>query len=282
MKYFLDFEATQFSERIISIGCINEKGDSFYTLVKPAKKKDKVNKFITRLTGITNEMLVDAPSPDVAFNALFDFVLLTSDGEPPEYFCYGNSDASFIRRTISGMTDTRAITFATSMSSLLQDYAECVKRYFNLSYDVSLKRAYILIQQENIEQTHNALDDAKMLLAVAQNMEIKCSPQDADRLKEIKVEKKIMKEPTKDSKWSVATGADENNWKIHCHIAQHHMYFLTMKSAIDWLKQFYSNAAFSRKWGQGEALDNQLKKQIIQGIKYRKQSFGLFWEGKAQ
>ena len=25
MKYFLDFEATQFSERIISIGCVSEK-----------------------------------------------------------------------------------------------------------------------------------------------------------------------------------------------------------------------------------------------------------------
>lgn len=281
MKYFLDFEATQFSERIISIGCISEKGDSFYTLVKPHKKKDKVNKFITRLTGITNEMLADAPSADAAFNALFDFILNTNDDSPLEYFCYGNSDKRFICRTQIFMTDTRAITFASSITALLQDYAECVKQYFNLTDDISLKKAYILIQQENMEQTHNALDDAKMLLAVAQNMITKCCPQDAERLKEIKVEKKIAKEPTKDSilRWSVVTGADESNWKIHCYIAHHHMYFLTMQNAIDWLKKFYKNA-FSGTWGKGEVLDNQIKKQIVQGIKYGKQSFGLFWEGK--
>lgn len=279
MKYFLDFEATQFSERIISIGCVNEKGDSFYTLVKPAKKKDKVNKFITRLTGITNEMLADAPSADAAFNALFDFVLSTNDEKPLEYFCYGNSDKQFIRRTITYMTDTRAITFAASIATLLQDYAECVKKYFNLVDDVSLKKAYILIQQENIEQTHNALDDAKMLLAVAQNMMIKCCPQDAEKLKDIKVERKISKKKTEKAvkRWNVKTGANETNWKIHCYITQHHMYFLDMDSVIAWIMKFYTNALSCK---EGEMLEKKVKDHIIKGIKYGKQSFGLFWEEK--
>lgn len=29
MKYFIDFEATQFSQEIISIGCIREDGQTF-------------------------------------------------------------------------------------------------------------------------------------------------------------------------------------------------------------------------------------------------------------
>lgn len=29
MKYFIDFEATQFSQEIISVGCIREDGQTF-------------------------------------------------------------------------------------------------------------------------------------------------------------------------------------------------------------------------------------------------------------
>ena len=54
MRFFVDFEATQFSNRIISIGCVAANGNTFSTLVKPGKKK--ITKFITDLTGITNEI----------------------------------------------------------------------------------------------------------------------------------------------------------------------------------------------------------------------------------
>ena len=47
MKYFLDFEATQFSHRIISIGAVCENGHSFYSLVKP-ESKYKISKKINR------------------------------------------------------------------------------------------------------------------------------------------------------------------------------------------------------------------------------------------
>lgn len=35
MKYFVDFEATQFAGEIISIGCVREDGKTFYSLVAP-------------------------------------------------------------------------------------------------------------------------------------------------------------------------------------------------------------------------------------------------------
>lgn len=38
MKYFIDFEATQFTNEIIEIGCINEYGDVFHSYVKAKKK----------------------------------------------------------------------------------------------------------------------------------------------------------------------------------------------------------------------------------------------------
>ena len=33
MKFYIDFEATQYTENIISIGCVAENGDSFSSLV---------------------------------------------------------------------------------------------------------------------------------------------------------------------------------------------------------------------------------------------------------
>ena len=72
MKFYLDLEAARFSNYIISIGCVCENGKTFSTFVKLPKKK-KVDKFITELTGITNDMLRNAPTADEAFNLLFDF-----------------------------------------------------------------------------------------------------------------------------------------------------------------------------------------------------------------
>ena len=46
MKFFIDFEATQYSEYIISIGCVSEAGKEFSTLVKPPVKK-KLTSFVT-------------------------------------------------------------------------------------------------------------------------------------------------------------------------------------------------------------------------------------------
>ena len=34
MKFFIDFEATQFKHKIISIGCVAEDGSYYETLVK--------------------------------------------------------------------------------------------------------------------------------------------------------------------------------------------------------------------------------------------------------
>ena len=47
MNFYLDFEATRFTNRIISIGCVAGNGETFSTLVKPGDKK-KVDKTTRR------------------------------------------------------------------------------------------------------------------------------------------------------------------------------------------------------------------------------------------
>ena len=70
MRYFIDFEASQFAEEIISVGCVDESGRSFYSLVRPKKPK-KVTDFITKLTGITREEVLAAATADEVFSKLY-------------------------------------------------------------------------------------------------------------------------------------------------------------------------------------------------------------------
>lgn len=162
MNFYLDFEATQFSERIISIGCVSENGKTFHTLVKPVNG-DKVNNYITELTGITNEMLENAPTADQAFNSFFDFVISTNDSAMPSYFCYGSGDKIFIEKTVKYMTDVRAISFAVSVQTMLIDYAKEVRSYLSIN-GISLKKLIALVRHtEDVKQVHDAMDDAMML-----------------------------------------------------------------------------------------------------------------------
>ena len=102
MKFYLDFEAANYTEKIISIGCTSETGSIFTCYVKPYRTSkpneiQKIDHFITELTGITNETLEKfGLDPDVAFNRLFDFVLEETGNSIPEYYCYGYTDAHFI------------------------------------------------------------------------------------------------------------------------------------------------------------------------------------------
>ena len=144
MNFYLDFEATRFSNRIISIGCTNEKGAKFETLVKP--EKGKVDNFITELTGITPEMVSDAPTADEAFNAFAEWAYANSENTTPKYFCYGDSDKDFIAATIRTMSDFKAITFAASIKALLIDYSSVVKEYLCTS-SIALKKVVALIEE---------------------------------------------------------------------------------------------------------------------------------------
>ena len=129
MKFFLDFEAMRFTNKIISIGCVAENGNTFESLVKPSDKK-KVDKFITELTGITNEMLVDAPNADVAFANLFKFIADNAKGTVPEYYVYGNCDADFLKATVKSMRNPLSIMCAQAIAGNLIDYASVVKKFF--------------------------------------------------------------------------------------------------------------------------------------------------------
>lgn len=286
MRYFLDFEATQFSQKIISIGCIADNGATFSSFVNP-KTKDKITKFITRLTGITKEMIANAPDADTVFNQLFDFICENSDGEAPTYYCYGNSDKTFLENTIKVMTNPRAIMCAEAIKSMLVDYSLEVQKYFVCSYAISLKKVYSLVKDEMVIQKHDALEDAEMLQFVVRSMKSNCSPEDKVKFETMPgVDRSIYPEKKKapamfiawtgHSNWNADTRADETDWKYKCVNENNNKvkYFNNLETAALWLIKYYDRKRSPKKQ---ENID-YLTKKIELTIEKNKPYFGMIWE----
>ena len=161
MKYFIDFEATQFSEEIISIGCIREDGETFYSLVAPVD--GKITPFITNLTGITAEMLKTAMSPDHVFEMFYDWAFIADD--TPDFFVWGNSDVDFLRHTFKRTTSRKARMAIGYMCGSATDYAKKFCKTIKAD-SCALIKAFNTLVDEEASQTHNALDDAVMLFQV--------------------------------------------------------------------------------------------------------------------
>lgn len=284
MNFYVDFEATQFSNRIISIGCTNELGEKFETLVKPVNG-GKINKFITDLTGITPEMVENAPTADEAFNALFDWVIANGQNSIPQYFCYGDGDFSFLTHTIKYMKDVRAISFAVSIKAQLTDYSKIAVQHLNLKA-ISLKKLYILLKEEEIEQHHNALEDAEMLRFISQNLKSKTI--DPEYFEEVynlpsdKPKKNTKKAPEcfiaweSVDRWEADTHADETNYLIKCtdKHKKHSKYFDSYETAALWCLKF----AGAKGSPKEKTVVGRVKSNIKKSILNNTNGYNYTWE----
>ena len=162
MKYFIDFEALQYTGEIISVGCVDENGREFYSLVQPKKIK-KLTEFITNLTGVTKADLEDAPSTDEVFAAFYNWLDSSSKAE---FFCYGNNDEIFVARTLKNVTNFFAQCALCLIKSNLTDYAIHISRHFGIKQSIGLKKLVEYYRNEEITQNHNALEDARFLKEV--------------------------------------------------------------------------------------------------------------------
>ena len=163
MKYFVDFEATQFSNEIISIGCVREDGAEFYSEVRAHKK---ITHFITSLTGITDEQNKMADTSDEVFSHFFDWLKEKSD-ERAIFYCYGNTDINFVKKNLDLTTNFKAQAALSLIGMNLHDYAPVAKVHFGLVKNIALIKLVAYYRGvEEITQTHNALEDALFLKEV--------------------------------------------------------------------------------------------------------------------
>ena len=287
MNYFIDFEAMRFSNQIISIGCVAGNGATFKTLVKPSTKK-KIDKFITELTGITNEMLADAPSVNDAFRSLANFIIANSDESAPTYYAYGNSDADFLRATIKYIKDPLACMCAQAIAGNLIDYAAVVKKFFVAKSELALRKVYMLIQeQEELIQSHDALEDACMLKTVVSELHSKCKPEDKDTILAIpsqprpnypqkKKAPEIFRKWGECGKWDADTGAAEECWMVK-YTDQHNgriKYFDNFETAALWVIKYTARNVSPK---DPDAVRN-IQSKIKSATQSEKCRYNGFWE----
>lgn len=160
MKFFLDFEATQGSEEVISIGCVSETGEEFYSLTR---SHHKVKPFITQLTGLTQKDINAAPSHDEVFSKFYDWLIELSPRNP-ELYAYGDTDGLFCKNTLPYARTLKAQAMLGLLASNLRDFSTEVQHFFHLDKKANLFITQsLLLKDAVLHQTHNALEDAKML-----------------------------------------------------------------------------------------------------------------------
>lgn len=162
MKYFIDFEATQYTHEIISIGCVREDGATFESFVWV--KRSHMSNFITRLTGITKDDVSKAPTSDEVFEKFYHWI---ENDNNFEFYCYGDNDIDFIRSNLKRTSNKYAIAALSIIGTNLTDYATYVKTYFGLHKPIALRRLVAYYRNvDKIDQSHNALEDSQFLKEV--------------------------------------------------------------------------------------------------------------------
>lgn len=166
MNYFIDFEATQFSNGIISVGCVAENGNTFYSIVNTSYK---VTQFITDLTGITAEEVKNAPSQEEVFERMFDWVNINEGS--PHFYCYGNCDKDFVKNNFKDCKNFKAKAMLGYLFTDMVDYTSEVKMHFGLCKNIGLQKVYNYYNHQDQTQKHNSLEDAQMLKAVWEHIQ---------------------------------------------------------------------------------------------------------------
>ena len=160
LNVYLDLEATESGNEIIAFGAVTEFGDEFYSLVKP-KHLDKITPFITKLTGLSEEMYLE-DTPDIRaviedfWNWCKSFGYLQI-----RLFCYGSYDKKLLQAEAFRNLDVEGFYYVLDNLFNLCDVAAKILNLTNKT--PSLKNLYKLFVKKEIIQTHNPVDDAKML-----------------------------------------------------------------------------------------------------------------------
>lgn len=253
MNFYIDFEATQYDHKIISIGCVNDAGDSFYSLVKP-QEKTKVTPFITNLTGITQEMVDNAPSAETVFERFKTFIDIYNHGESTFFFVYGNEDQAFLERTAKKVMNKDIRSFMNCLAGSLIDYSKITRNYFQVS-QVGLKRALNYFKEEPIVQKHDALEDAEMLMELYKYIE----NSELMQLESCPFE-------------DISNTANNSSSEIEGRIQSGDMIFENLDEAANWVK----NNLFSDKMANVNI--QTIKKKIKYAINHKEKYFLRKWE----
>ena len=164
MKYYIDFEASEAQQKVISIGCVREDGKEFYSLVNV---DDLITPKIEGITGITQEDIDNAPLSKDVFSNFYDWLL---EDELPEIMCYGDGDLTFVYNSMESATSLKESSILSFLYLNMIDVTDEIKQHFYVNKTISLEKLGKHYNPDMEDQNHNALDDAKLLKSVYEQM----------------------------------------------------------------------------------------------------------------
>lgn len=155
-------EKTICSREIIEIGAVvldeqYKEVDSFRTLVKP-QYNDKIKPNLEKLTGITTELVENAPVFEEALEKFFTWCKDINDDI--KIYQWSESDWTQVTREI----ELKEIFIEEQYKKFLYHWIDFQKEYgkkLNLSNAISLKKAVMYAGVEFEGREHDALDDAR-------------------------------------------------------------------------------------------------------------------------
>ena len=165
----IDLEALNYTKEAISIGAIVvryskskksffvDKDKVFKSLIKP-QSKNRVDRVIESLTGITNDMLKTSglTFPD----CISQFMHFVSDLHNPLFLCYGNFDEIILKSSFKRCPDRGLMDTFNYIRNRLIDYSKISSDILRYSNTVSLMNAVNELGLEPNGRHHDALNDA--------------------------------------------------------------------------------------------------------------------------
>ncbi len=166
MFVYIDFEATQYTNEIISIGAVKSTGETFYSLVKPKSLKC-VTSFITNLTGITKDMLKTAPDPVKVFQKFSKWA--QKDGQKVTFLVYGGFDKTLVQNCVNRYPGEPAFKYVNKRLNDIERLANIIAMQ-DKKDTLRLVELYEKLTGNEPENAHNALGDAYMLKGIHESL----------------------------------------------------------------------------------------------------------------
>lgn len=253
MKYFCDIECNQYTDDIISIAVENEAYESYSTLIKPS---NKITPFITKLTGITNEEVLKAPHVGLALTKLINWLGGFNDDD--QFYFYGNEDEIVLKKTLRKITNQNGISLISHVLGHIVDYSLEVKDHFRVAKSIALIKIVEYYQQKKVYQAHNALDDARYLHYIYNQISLE-------------------EEPIEDAFPEYKTESAATNYILRCdddgNVIEK---YASMADALSWI------VAESHKAGRVLTDRQAVRGKLGHSIKFNSKYYGFYWskEGK--
>ena len=185
MKYFVDIECNQYTNDIISIAVENENYESYSTLIRPTTK---VTTFITQLTGITNEEAQSALP--IGANLTKMLAWFGEFNEDDRFYFYGHEDEVVLKKTLHKITNQNGINLISHVLAHYVDFSLEAQTHFQVVKPIALIKIVEYYRHERIRQSHNALEDARFLHYIYNQIHLEETP-DTEVFADYKNEKSV-------------------------------------------------------------------------------------------